>query len=330
MSEPRYPTRVSDPDETTRIPKEALDGLRDGASSSPTGSSPVGSAPAKETNGSRPAANGSAPANGSMPTGVPSSPGVPAAAPPPRNGTGPASGSVPAASSPSSPSGSGSNGYRDGSGGGGARPSLFGASGAAPSAPAPTGFGSGSGYSGRSETGYSPAAYPSTTYSPSNYSSLGSPSAPTTVNGPVGAPVGGSVATASRPASGSRPKGRGAAGRPARRARLLVRHIDPWSTLKFSFVLAVAMFFVWLVAIGVLYGVLDGMGVFEQINGLYSEVAGNGTESLFTPSLVLGTAALVGAVNIVLFTALATIGAFVYNICADLVGGIEVTLAERD
>jgi hypothetical protein len=138
------------------------------------------------------------------------------------------------------------------------------------------------------------------------------------------------VATASRPAAGSRPKGRNTSGRPARRARLLIRHIDPWSTLKFSFVLAVAMFFVWLIAIGVLYGVLDGMGVFEQINGLYSEVAGSGSEQLFTPSLVVGTAALVGAVNIVLFTALATIGAFVYNICADLVGGIEVTLAERE
>ncbi|HEY6747105.1 MAG TPA: DUF3566 domain-containing protein [Mycobacteriales bacterium] len=94
--------------------------------------------------------------------------------------------------------------------------------------------------------------------------------------------------------------------------------------------LAVAMFFVWLVAIGVLYGVLDGMGVFDQINGLYDEVSGSGANSLFSPGLVLGTAAIIGAVNIVLFTALATIGAFVYNICADLVGGIEVTLAERD
>ena len=111
---------------------------------------------------------------------------------------------------------------------------------------------------------------------------------------------------------------------------MLVRHIDPWSTLKFSFVLAVAMFFVWLVAVGVLYGVLDGMGVFEEINGLYDEISGDGGESLFSPGLVLGVAALIGVVNIVLFTALATIGAFVYNICSDLVGGIEVTLAERD
>ena len=134
--------------------------------------------------------------------------------------------------------------------------------------------------------------------------------------------------SARRPRAGAGPAPN--AGRPARRARLLVRHIDPWSTLKFSFVLAVAMFFVWLVAIGVLYGVLDGMGVFEQINGLYDEVSGNGGDSLFSPGLVLGTAALVGVVNIVLFTALATIGSFVYNICSDLVGGIEITLAEKD
>ena len=90
------------------------------------------------------------------------------------------------------------------------------------------------------------------------------------------------------------------------------------------------MFFVWLVAVGVLYGVLDGMGVFEQINSLYDEVSGNSGDRLFSPGLVLGAATLIGAVNIVLFTALATIGAFVYNICSDLVGGIEVTLAERD
>ena len=45
---------------------------------------------------------------------------------------------------------------------------------------------------------------------------------------------------------------------------------------------------------------------------------------------MIGTSALLGAVNVVLFTALATLGAFIYNVCADLVGGIELTLAERD
>jgi Transmembrane domain of unknown function (DUF3566) len=140
-----------------------------------------------------------------------------------------------------------------------------------------------------------------------------------------GGPTVGSGRAASRAAARS-----GARGRPARRARLTVRHIDPWSTLKFSLVLSVAMFFVWLVAVGVLYGVLDGMGVFDNVNNLYDELAGSGGERLITGGMVLGTALLVGAVNIVLFTALATVGAFVYNICSDLVGGIEVTLAERE
>jgi len=216
----------------------------------------------------------------------------------------------------------------------------------APAAGAVNGIGSPAGYR-RSETGYSPSAYPNpAAYANPGYSSLGD--APTAVTGPgataaaaglgTGAAAGTAAArsalgaaTVARGPGASRPSaGYPRAARPARRARLLVRHIDPWSTLKFSFVLAVAMFFVWLVAVGVLYGVLDGMGVFEEINGLYGEVSGETTDSLFSPGLVLGTAALIGAVNIVLFTALATIGAFVYNICSDLVGGVEVTLAERD
>jgi Transmembrane domain of unknown function (DUF3566) len=143
--------------------------------------------------------------------------------------------------------------------------------------------------------------------------------------------VGGStLGTSPTGRSAARP-GRGAVGaRPARRARLLVRHIDPWSTFKFSLVLSVALFFVWLVAVGLLYGVLDGIGVFDKINGLYDELSGNTGDRIVTPGMVLGMATLIGAVNIVLMTALATIGAFIYNVCSDLVGGIEVTLAERE
>jgi len=44
----------------------------------------------------------------------------------------------------------------------------------------------------------------------------------------------------------------------------------------------------------------------------------------------LGGAALIGLVNIVLLTAMATCGAFIYNLATDLVGGVEVTLADRD
>ena len=122
-------------------------------------------------------------------------------------------------------------------------------------------------------------------------------------------------------------------GRGPRRANLQVKRFDPWSVLKLSLVLGVALFFVWLVAVGALYAVLDGMGVWDKVNGISTDLLqGNegSSEPLISAGRVFGIAAIVGAVNIVLFSALATVGAFVYNVSADLVGGLEVTLAERE
>ncbi|OQO90710.1 hypothetical protein B1813_14270 [Saccharomonospora piscinae] len=122
-------------------------------------------------------------------------------------------------------------------------------------------------------------------------------------------------------------------GRGPRRANLQVKRVDPWSVLKLSLVLGVALFFIWLVAVGVLYTVLDGMGVWDNINGTYNSLVaddGAGGEVLITAGTVFGAAAIVGAVNIVLISALTTVGAFVYNVCAGLAGGLELTLSERE
>jgi Transmembrane domain of unknown function (DUF3566) len=124
-----------------------------------------------------------------------------------------------------------------------------------------------------------------------------------------------------------------AAGRGSRRARLHVKRIDPWSTMKFSFAVSLVLFFVAVVATSVLYLALDAMGVFESVNQALAEMIGNtggsGGGFKITAKGVVGGSALLGAVNVVLFTALATLGAFIYNVCADLVGGIELTLAEK-
>jgi hypothetical protein len=136
------------------------------------------------------------------------------------------------------------------------------------------------------------------------------------------------------PAGAAAPSALRRPGRGPRRASLQVRRVDPWSVLKLAFVLSVALFFVWLVAVGVLYGVLDGMGVWDRVNGTYNEFAQNTSSGssgpLITASRVFGIAAIIGAINIVLFTALATVGSFVYNVSADLAGGLEITLAERE
>lgn len=123
-----------------------------------------------------------------------------------------------------------------------------------------------------------------------------------------------------------------------RRTSLELQRLDPWSVLKLSLVLSVVGFLVWLVAVGVLYGVLAGMGVWDQINGTYSDLTsvnnpgnnpGLNTE-LVSGGRVFGVAMVIGLVNVVLMTALATVGSLVYNVAADFVGGIEVTLSEPD
>ncbi len=129
-----------------------------------------------------------------------------------------------------------------------------------------------------------------------------------------------------------------AAARGPRRARLNLKRIDPWSVMKFSFAVSVVLFIVVVVATSVLYLALDAMGVWGEVNTslkeLVSASGGEGSSSSggfqITAWGVIGTSMLIGAVNVVLFTALATLGAFIYNVCADLVGGVELTLAERD
>ena len=131
-----------------------------------------------------------------------------------------------------------------------------------------------------------------------------------------------------------------AAARGPRRARLNLKRIDPWSVMKFAFAVSVVLFIVVVVATSVLYLSLDAMGVWQTVNNSLQSLVnttGGGTEAAATGGGfritawgVIGTSMLIGAVNVVLFTALATLGAFIYNVCADLVGGVELTLAERD
>jgi hypothetical protein len=151
--------------------------------------------------------------------------------------------------------------------------------------------------------------------------------APTASVPPVGTgyvPGGQREANASEPPRVSRSRNRG-----PRRARLQLRHINPWTVLKFSAVLSIALFFVWLIMVGVLYGILDGAGIISKINDAVTTINGPGSRPPVTSTIVFGGAAIIGVVNMVLFIALSTIGSIVYNLCADLVGGIEFTLSER-
>ena len=94
--------------------------------------------------------------------------------------------------------------------------------------------------------------------------------------------------------------------------------------------LLLSLFFavVTIVAAVVLYAVLNQLGIPKSINKAVTDVQGGG--DVLTRGRFLGAAALVAAIDVILFTAFATLGALLYNLSASFTGGLEVTLAERD
>lgn len=118
-----------------------------------------------------------------------------------------------------------------------------------------------------------------------------------------------------------------------RRARLVLRRLDPWSVLKFTLVASICGVIVGVLVITALYEVVSGLGVFDSVAKFLDTItdaqAGSSTRSDFTAHVIIGGGAVLLAVGALLFTALATLGAFIYNLCATLTGGLEVTLSER-
>ncbi|MET9799790.1 DUF3566 domain-containing protein [Streptomyces sp. NPDC006368] len=121
-----------------------------------------------------------------------------------------------------------------------------------------------------------------------------------------------------------------------RKARLRVAKADPWSVMKVSFLLSIALGICTVVAAAVLWMVMDAMGVFSTVGGTISEATGSNENNGFDlqaflslPRVLIFTS-VIAVIDVVLATALATLGAFIYNLSAGFVGGVELTLAEDE
>jgi Transmembrane domain of unknown function (DUF3566) len=123
--------------------------------------------------------------------------------------------------------------------------------------------------------------------------------------------------------------------RAPRRARLRLTRIDPWSVMKTAFLLSIALGVVTIVSVMMVWFVLGTAGLWDSINSTVQsllggeDAAGFDVQDYVGMSRVLGFTTLVAVVDVILLTALATLAAFLYNMAAALLGGIEVTLAEE-
>lgn len=120
-----------------------------------------------------------------------------------------------------------------------------------------------------------------------------------------------------------------------RRVKLIVSRLDPWSVMKISFLLSVAVGIAGVVLVGVLWTILQGMGVFTQVNSVVNDVLSNEANPSSFDLMdyigfgrVISLSVVLGVVDVVLLTAICTLMAFLYNICSALVGGLQVTLSD--
>jgi Transmembrane domain of unknown function (DUF3566) len=122
----------------------------------------------------------------------------------------------------------------------------------------------------------------------------------------------------------------------ARRANLIVARLEPWSVMKFSFLISLVAWIVLFVAVALLYYALHSLGVFASLQKTLASVtssqgsAGVDLSKWTSGTRVMGYTMLLGAIDVVLITALSTLGAVVYNLVTHLGGGIEITLKETE
>jgi hypothetical protein len=158
---------------------------------------------------------------------------------------------------------------------------------------------------------------------------------------PKPAPVATPIGTSAKPgAPMAAPR---AAARPARaprsgprRTRVVVRKVAPLSVLKFSLLFYVCLMLIVFFAMVIVYGVLSAAGAIDSLEKILGYVFGTGTTSTSgaEPLEINGRAVFTwglfgGLMFAVIWSLINVFIALLYNLISDIVGGVEVTLAER-
>ncbi|MCG7308083.1 DUF3566 domain-containing protein [Brachybacterium sp. ACRRE] len=117
-----------------------------------------------------------------------------------------------------------------------------------------------------------------------------------------------------------------------RRIRLTLSRIDPFSVMKMSFLIAIAVGIATVVAVAVLWNLVEVIGIWDKIDEIGRDL--NNDKPLpfmeyFKFSKMISYATIAAVVDIVIITALGTLLAFLYNIVAALLGGLKMTFTDE-
>lgn len=118
-------------------------------------------------------------------------------------------------------------------------------------------------------------------------------------------------------------------GRPRmRRVTRVVRDIDVWSVFKVGVIFHLVLFVVALVAVTLLWSVANSTGTIDNVENFFESF---GWESFsFDGSALFGNFVAFGLLAAILGTALWVVGAVMFNLITELVGGVRVTVLEEE
>ena len=117
----------------------------------------------------------------------------------------------------------------------------------------------------------------------------------------------------------------------SRKARVVVRRVEPWSILKFSLLFYFCLMLIFLFAFLILYWILGVIGVLDSLSHLLS-TAGFGNPKTgfhFHGYWIFSRLFLIGLAGTVVWSLVNLFVALLYNLVSDVVGGVQVTLSER-
>lgn len=115
----------------------------------------------------------------------------------------------------------------------------------------------------------------------------------------------------------------------SKQVRLRLVHIDYWSVVKLSLLLAGCALIIGVVVTLLLWLLLEQTGVINSVNQLLNDVSGNKSgENAVTVDKFINLPQLlvfslgVGALNFIVYPALAAVCAFLYNLTVRVTGGV--------
>ena len=115
---------------------------------------------------------------------------------------------------------------------------------------------------------------------------------------------------------------------PVQRVRRVIRKVDPWTMLKVSLVFNGIMALVFILGTLIFWTIFVSAGIPDRINELALLVGIENGIQLDGP-VYFRIVVLLAVIGTILFTGFFTLGAVVYNLISDLVGGIEIVVLEE-